>query len=379
MAPTLRFVAFLLAAPALGSAFAQEAPKDLISLRDGRRVRAVEITEATSTNVHYKRRNEEADIATSLIAEIEWDGLPEEYSQARGALRTGDCTQASNLFLASAGKTPRAVLKAECEFLAAEALQRGAGKDKAAATEAARKLVAWIDANPDGMRLPDALMALGRAQVGAGQFAEAETTFKKLADDSIAHAWSPIWNARGKLGLAQAQTANGDFPNARSTYRSATSALLSLSEAERQGDEALQIQAEALVGTGDSLVREGKFDDALAYFRDDVGRRATNDAIRAAARAGEGEAMFLKAQSSGNGTNELRAAQVAFAEANLLDTVGGETTAKALYYSGLVLLALGPDRDGASVRQRAAEYFGSVVRQHSTTRWAALASAELKR
>ncbi len=358
---------------------AQEAVKDVLSLRDGRKLRGVEITAATSTSVQYKHRNTTAEVAASLVAEIEWDHPPDEMAQARGAQKSGDATMASNYFLTAAGKTTRAPLKSECEFLAAQALQMGSVKDKAASADAARKLEEWVNANADGFRLPDALLALGRAQVAAEQYPEAEASFKKLADETLSRSWSPIWSARAKIGQAQAQVARRDFANARSTYRSTLSALQSLSEQERKSDEVVGIQAEAMVGTGDSLVREGKFDDALSYFRDEIGRTAESDAIRAAAKAGEGEAIFLKAQASGAPTADLRRAQIAFAEANLLDTVGGDTTAKALYYTAMVLLALGPDRDGSAVRQRANEYLQAVIDDHAGSRWAALAASEIKK
>jgi tetratricopeptide (TPR) repeat protein len=368
----------VLAALCAPRVLAQDTGTDVISLRDGRRLRGVEITSATATAVHYKRKAEASEIPTVLVLDIEWGGQPEEVAQAKAAMRTGDAAGAANLFMAAAGKTGRAPLKAEYEFLAAEALQRGSARDKAGAAEAARRLEAWIGANADSMRMPDALMALGRAQVGAEAFPEAEGTFKKLADDAVGNGWSAIWGARGKLGLANAQMARGDFANARATFASAATALGALSEEERKSEEAIAIEAEALVGTGESMIQQGKFADALSYFRDEVGRRATTDAIRAAAKAGEGEAIYLQAKNGGSG-DDLRKAQIAFADANLLDDVGGATTAKALYYTGLILLALGPDRDGPNVQTRAAEYFESVTREYADTRWAALAAAELKR
>lgn len=381
MPRTSRFAALALLAAALplsGQVSAQDA-KDTISTRDGRKLRGVEVTEALSTVVRYKRKSEQGELQSSMVTEIEWDGVPDSYSTALGALRAGNFAEAANQFLDAAGKVQRAPLKAECEFLAAEALARGAGKDAARAQEAAQRLEQWISANADGLRLPDAMLALGGAQTAAGSSEAAEGTFKKLGDEAIARGWSQIWTARAKIGLARAQLARGDFGNARSTFRSTIAAAQSLQSADHVDPEIVQIEAEALVGTGDSLVREGKFDDALNYFRDDVGRKATNPAIKAAARAGEGEAIFLKAQGAGNQTAELRMAQIAFAEANLLDTVGGETTAKALYYSGLVVLALGAEREGANFKQRAMEYFDSVVREYGDTRFATLAAEELKK
>jgi len=347
------------------------AQKDILVTRDGRRIRGAEVTAMTSRTIHYQRSGTDLELPASLLAEVQWADPPEEFGLARGAARNGDFAAAANLYSAAADKASRDILKSEATFLAAESLARDGAGDPARAQAAAEKLNAWLTAHPDHFRVPDALLALGRAQVAAGAPAEAEATFEKLAQDALSSGWSPLWNARAKFEQAKALVAKGDHGNARAAFRAAISAAQTVG-GENAAPEVVVLIAEASVGVGEAMIEEKNFDEALRYFQD-LGRREQG-AVQAAAKAGEGEALFLEAADQGD-VEGLRAAQVALAEANLLDPTGGVTTAKALYYSGRVLLALGPDNEASNYKQRAADYFDTVLKEYSSTRWAAAAAA----
>ena len=59
-----------------------------------------------------------------------------------------------------------------------------------------------------------------------------------------------------------------------------------------------------------------------------------------------------------------------------MDSVSGETTAKALFYTGKIFLTLGADKErDASGRGKA--YFDTIVRYYPSTSWAAKARTEL--
>jgi TolA-binding protein len=98
--------------------------------------------------------------------------------------------------------------------------------------------------------------------------------------------------------------------------------------------------------------------------------------LQAAGLAGEGEATYLAAAEAKR-PDDLRRAQIALADASVRDAAGGEVSAKANYYLGLCLLALGPDREGDTFKARANTYFQIVARSYPTSRWAAPARAEL--
>lgn len=369
------FLLGVLAAVPAESLLAQGRVQDVIVTTSGRRVRGVEITELTSTTVRYTRSGDTLDLPANSVAEIDWSEPPQGFLLGRTAARNGRFDEAANAFADGAKETKRAVLQVECQFLEADSLARAAGTDQQKAAFAADKLGAWISANDDGFRVPDATHALGRSQLVAGKADEAEATFRKLADDALAKGWAPVWGARARFELARALLAKGDLTNARSAFQQAQQAAQSAG-GEQPSSELLSLMAEASVGVGETMVREGQFDEALRYFRD-LSSRAPNAAIRAAARAGEGEALYLRGKDPVD-VESLRSAQIALAEANLLDPTAGEVTAKALYYSGLVLLALGPDHESSNYRQRALDYFASVTREYATSGWAALAAEAAK-
>ena len=81
--------------------------------------------------------------------------------------------------------------------------------------------------------------------------------------------------------------------------------------------------------------------------------------------------------SENNNIDGIRRAQIALATASVMDSTSGEASAKANYYLGKCLLALGPDREGDTFKARAAAYFQIVATNYPTSRWAAAAKAEL--
>ena len=98
----------------------------------------------------------------------------------------------------------------------------------------------------------------------------------------------------------------------------------------------------------------------------------------AAGHAGEGEAIFLSAVA-GNRLDEVRRAQLSLAKACVLDTQSSEASAKANYYLGRCLKALGPEREGDSFKARADAYFQIVAAHYPASRWAAEAKIEQSR
>ena len=73
----------------------------------------------------------------------------------------------------------------------------------------------------------------------------------------------------------------------------------------------------------------------------------------------------------------LRRAQLTLAEANLLDSDGGDTSAKSCYYMGRSILALGAAGESQTFKARANAYFQIVVDHYPGSSWAAPASEEL--
>jgi TolA-binding protein len=357
---------------------AQSALNDTILRTSGQRDRGVEILEMTAANVKFKRGRDESTIPATEVLSVEWGGAPESYLLALAAHKRGEYTNAANLFAEAVKASQRDVFKAEAEYRAAEALVRAGGSAPTVAAEAVQKLNAWRSAHPDGWRLPAVLLDLARAQRLSGAAAEAEATLSQLEDTVVQQSLSQIWVARARLEKARVLSAQERVAEARSAYRSVGNTVRSL---DAGGDAALateiaEIGTAATVGEGETFIQEGEFRQGLDFFEQLTNDSRQPSAVRAAAYAGKGQALYLQAEAAGNGEG-LRGAQLALARATLLDSLSGQTTAKAYYYMGKILLALG-DRETSDYKARAFSYFESVAKHYSDTPWAARASSELK-
>ena len=285
---------------ALACLFAADAfAQDTIVTREGRRMRGVEIVGLTTEFATYKQGDQELQLAADKVAEITWADPPEAFGLGRAALRTGDFATAVNQFLEAAQKTEREPLKAEATYLAGEAMARAGASDPAKAADAAQMLADWLNNHPDGFRTPDAMLARGRALIAADQPQEAETILETLANDSLTKNWPLVWGALAKFEQARAQMKREQYASARTTFRAAISAAKAARDADTGNQELLSLEADANVGIGETWVSEKNFDDALRYYRD-LAKTAENPAVRAAALAGEGEALLLRAETAGN-------------------------------------------------------------------------------
>ena len=136
-------------------------------------------------------------------------------------------------------------------------------------------------------------------------------------------------------------------------------------------DELEAMKLEATVAEGETYLADKNYAQAVSFYRALAQQppRGRDTAAYAAAKAGEGQALYLDAAAS-NKPAQLRQAQLALAEAVVLDTAGGETTAKATYFHALCLLALGSERETEDFRSRAMAMLDTVVNQYPSSRWA---------
>lgn len=350
---------------------------DVVVKKDGSRVRGVEVTEFGLAGIKIKRGNDASEIPPHQVLDIEWSDPPEAYLSAKAAWGRGDFAAAAQLFGEAANRTDRAVLKADARFHQCKAAIAAAGTDQSAATTAAGSIRGWIGENPNHWRLPEALLLQGRSQRLAGAGADAESTLRELDSRATRDGWGSLWSARAKFEMALAQLGQNKAGDARSSFQAASSAADSALMSPG-GDEAelRALKTNAKVGEGETYIGEKDYARALEFFRRLAG--AEEPELAAAGRAGEGQALYLTASTSKK-AEDLRRAQLALSQASVLDTTSGEASAKANYYLGMVLLALGAEREGDSFRNRAMAYFQIVAKNYSTSPWAALARAELTR
>ncbi len=365
----------LLLLAALTAALPAQDATDTIQKQDGSSVRGVTVTSFGLATIKFQRSKDEVELPAHQVKDIQWGRVPDSFAGGLGAMARGDFDAAQKLFGEAATASDRDVVKQESRLLQAKALAMAGAADAAAAANAANSLSAWIGEFPEHFRLPEAMLLLGRARRLGGMQAEAETALKELDDRAGRDGWGAEWSAQAKFELALCLLAQNKALDARGAFQSAGNAAETAQAAAGGNSPAMAaIRINAKVGEGESLVAESQFDRAADYFR----TLAQNDdaSLAAAGKAGQGEATFLGAVASGNDAATLRAAEIALAEACVLDTGKGETAAKACYYLGRVVLALG-ERAGQDFKARANAYFQIVVKSYPSSRWAGPAKSEL--
>lgn len=366
--PLLLPVALLLPAT---TATAQKI-NDVVLKKDGARVRGVEITDFLLSGVRGKRGSDDFELPAHLVKDIEWSDLPEEFLAGKGAMGRGDFAAAAQFF--GAVQSDRPLVKTDAEFFKVKAAIADIGADKASAALAASEMKQWVASNASHWRTPEALLLQGRAERLAGTAGAATTTLKDLDDRAIRDGFGTVWSARAKYELALTLVADGKSGAARTAFKSAgTAANTALNTGETDKGELQNLKTLARVGEGETYLIDKDFKKAESFFKS-----LANDpspALKAAAAAGEGEAIFLGAIAADN-ANDLRRAQLALARASVFDSTSGESSAKANYYLGRCLLALGADKEGDSFKQRALNYFEIVYSSYPSTSWAGRARAE---
>jgi hypothetical protein len=278
------------------------------------------------------------------------------------------------MFGEAENQTDRPLVKVDAEFFLIKSAVASIGADKNAAATAAARAKAWLEANPNHWRTPEALLLAGRAERLAGTGGAAATTLRALDDRASSEGWGTIWSARAKSELALTLLADGKAGEARSAFQAAGSAIDNALGTPSADDAELRtLKTMARAGEGETYLGERDFARAEQFFHGlTSGKQAE---LVAVGYAGEGEAIFLAAVANDR-PDEYRRAQVALAKACVLDVSSGEASAKANYYLGRCLVALGPDREGDNFKTRANAYFANVVSAYPSSPWAAAAKIE---
>lgn len=381
--PVCLFLAGLLPPNALAQDPAKkETPKaadakgsDSYATKDGKKERGVEIVELSLTSLKAKKGTETKDVPANQVLSVEWGNPPEALAAARSALERADYANAVQLFGEAERQTDRPLVKADALFFQVKAAVQGIGTDKSAAATAADKAKSWLAANATHWRLPEASLLAGRALRLAGTHAEAAAALRELDDRSTRDGFGPVWSARAKFELAMTLLSDNKAGEARTAFQSASAAADNALATPSADDAELRLlKTQAKVGEGETFLGEKQWSKAESFFHSMAGGNQAE--LVGAGRAGEGEAIFLAAVESKK-PEQLRRAQIALATASVLDSLSGEASAKANYYLGKCLLALGAEREGDTFKARANAYFQIVVTNYPTSRWAAAAKAEL--
>jgi len=348
---------------------------DAVVKRDGSRVRGIEITEFAVTGIKAAKGKDAVEIPSHQIVAVEWGELPDSFISARAAMERGDFANAAQLFGEAERQTERALVKADALFFQVKAAVAAAGTDKTAAATAADRAKGWLQANANHWRLPEALLLAGRAQRLAGAYADAATTLRDLDDRATRDGFGPVWGARAKFELAMSLFDANKATEARTAFQSASSAAEgAMGSPNADVAELRLLKTLAKVGEGETYIGEKQWSKAESFFNGLT--RSDQAELAAAGRAGEGEAIYHAAVER-KSMEDLRRAQVALATAAVLDSLSSEASAKANFYLAKCLLALGAEREGDNFKARAHAYYQIVASNYQSSRWAAIARAEM--
>jgi TolA-binding protein len=348
--------------------------KDTLLLKDSRQLRNVEVLSMKVDKVTYKKGGKEKVVSASQVAGVKWDNPPDAFTKAATNFSIKRFEDAAQLYLTAAKEAKRKIVKLDAKFLAGRAYLKAAGNNKTKAEAAGSAIQEYVDAVPDGFYLPEAKLILGQVKIIAGDAAAAEQLMLAVESDANKGGWPDYWRAQAQFVKAKAQSAQGKHDDARNSYKVVVNtADAAMGQGPANTKELLALQIEAKVMQGETFIQQKFYDDALAYFRALASSGGTG--LRAAAKTGEGQILYLKGRDKSE-VPVLRQAQLALAEAAIEADTNPSTSAKALFYMGKVLQALGDNE--ANGLARAKSYFQSVRISYPKTHWATLAKQELQ-
>ena len=350
------------------------AQRDSILRKNGKPKTKLTLLKLEQDKITYKQGGKEQTMAISLITDFRFGAAPEAFNRGQSAASRGSHLAAAKLFAEVSTSAKTDVIKSSAMFFAGRSFALAAKKDGAHATNAIAQLQAYVAAEPNGYYLPEAKVRMAQANLANGDAAGAETALVALDSEATAAGWPLFWGALIRFELAQAQFQQMKFGDARSSFQGVeTAATAALGQDAKFNGQLASLRTEALVLQGETFIGAKLYDDALNYYQ----QLANNNTrgVKAAAQAGQGQILYIQGNDKKD-EDKLRQAQIALARASVEPDTSDTTSAKALYYMGLVLQALGDKEQNSA--GRAKTYFTSVKNVYATTPWAALARKALE-
>ncbi len=351
----------------------KSAGSDKLTTIQGKVLRRLEVIQEGFTEITYKRGKTEHKIPTKDVLKIEWGNLPESWQRAQVAAEKGDWEKAASLYQDTANASSRTALVAAAGFLALEALLKTSAGDASKADMSATAAKSWLAAHTDHRKTPEVMGMLGKLYLLAAKPKEALKAYKDLEAAVDSKNLPTTWLARARYGQAMALTDEGEFEKARQAYSSAAATLRGQDLSKDPAAAAVFIAAE--VGKGETLMAEKKFDVALNNFRGMEMTAGKNAALKTAAVCGQAAAM-VEIGIASKDHKKLRTAQDRLARVSATDLLDGDSSAKALFYLGKVIRALGKDEPDSG--RKAKRYFESVIQGYPDSTWALEAQRALK-
>jgi TolA-binding protein len=347
------------------------AQNDIILRGDNKHISKCKILKLEIDKVSYMKGGKEQEILVSRISGFRFGNIPESFTRGQSAENRTDYANAGKLFAECAAAAKDGPIKNSANFFAGRAFSLQAENDSAHANTAVAALETYLAANPNGYYMPEAQVRLAKARLAGGDAAGAEVMLAGMVSTATSGRWPLRWVTHIQQTLGTAQYAQQKYAAARSSFQGvAGSADSAMGQDNRHNVELTAIKTNSLVMQGETFIGEKMLNEALSYFQNLS--NSTAKGVKAAAHAGQGQILFLQGASD---ATKLRQAQVALAKASIEPDTSDSTSAKALFFMGKVLTALGDKEKNALARAKT--YFQSVTKYYPKTPWASKASREL--
>jgi len=296
MQPATRVPAVL----ALAALLAAAARADTITMRDGTRLEAVQITVESLSKIEYKKPKVTAPetVKTSTVQSVEYGKTPTDYQVGVASRDEGDlATAALHFEAASEEKDSPPFVRAMALAEAGEAqLQEGA------ADAAAKTFSQVIEKFADTRQYPRALLGRGRAALLAGRTEDAKKAFTQLKTEAGTKDLGEHWGLLAELWLLRATELAGT-PDKLKEALAGYEALRG-----RAGDANKDVAALCALRMGRTELALGELDKALPLLEQALaGREKLPREEMASAFNARGRCLAAKAQAASDEANQVTA------------------------------------------------------------------------
>jgi len=289
---------------------------DIITRKSADNRLSGEVTAVSKSEITLKpQTGPDVKIPANDVAEIEWDGAPATMRGAQGQERNGNYEEAIKSYQAVLDELPVTAnyVRTDLQFFIARSLAKLAFANNDRLVEAVTRMKSFTDRNADSFRYYEALDLLGRLQLAAGNYAEAEAAFTKIEQSQF-----DDWKLAAKSSKARVQLAQGQVDQAISGFDSVINS-------PAKDDASKQRQLEAMLGKATALNQKNQFDQALTLLSDVIAKIDEDNArLQAEAQVHRGTALL------GQGKNQE--ALMAFLLVDILFSSQQDYHAESLYH-----------------------------------------------
>jgi len=225
-----------------------------------------QIAGMSATGVTLELGTTKREIPVNEIESLQFDGEPNQLSQARIAVRGGRYDDAAAMLdKIDAQLLKRPEIVKDAEFFAALAAARLALSGNGSIADAGKRMFAFERANPDSFHYFEACETLGNLLAAVGKHADAQTYFNKLAQAP----W-PDYKMRAGVLVGQALLGQQKYAEALAKFDE----VLTI---DAPGELAAAQKSAATLGKAAALGGAGKTDEAVKLVEDVIAKTDSAD------------------------------------------------------------------------------------------------------